>query len=521
MESSKSSDTFRILKGISFSWIKYFLTIGIGIFQTPLLFKNLPKLELNFWYIFFSFGAFLNLADLGLGSSISRIIAYLDNSNSGDDSDFKSITVYLKYSIKQIYYTALFSFSSILLIVVIAIYYSYMLFHNKAAISSNVINYSFIFFLGGIFFNLLTNIPSAVLMGYRDIGYDSIVKSITQLSYFILILIFLPIYKSIFTVSLAFFFQNFIQFIILHTVLYTRHKLIFKVKLEFKKLLQLNIVKTIYKESFPLVINQLGEWLTLQGSIIIATMVVGYGRISDYAVNQQLFTYGVSIALVVNQSMGPFIAKQFIKSNKESLINYYKSTTTICLIIVCFFIIIFLSNVDNIMFVWIGGKHFLGYAFAVLFALIAFCEVQHSVAGNFVWNMGKWPFNKWTLIAGILNVIFGYILGIRYGLLGIAIATFGSKFITLNWYVVYYCLKKLEITIKEYLLTILVPIIAIVAIVLCFTSFARYFMDSIVINKIVYIIIVSSIGVITFSLLIWLKFKNYFKALYQLRIANN
>ena len=76
-----ATDLGKLAKGISFSWIRFALTIIIGIVQTPLLFQNLVKDQLNFWYIFFLFGAFLQMADLGLVQTLSRLIAYIDNSS--------------------------------------------------------------------------------------------------------------------------------------------------------------------------------------------------------------------------------------------------------------------------------------------------------------------------------------------------------------------------------------------------------------------------------------------------------
>jgi len=456
MARKESSDSRKIVKGVTLSWVKFFLAMLIGVVQTPLLFKYLPALELNTWYVFFSFGAFLQISDLGLVSSISRIIAYLDNADPNKPEE--KTTAGLKgFSTHQIYATSLFSFSSILFIFGgIACLISVL---QHRAPESNL-NTAFIIFIAGIIFNLVSNIPTAVLDGYRDVGYDSLVRCIVQVLYFFALFFLLPHFKSILFVSVAFLGQNILQFLTLHIILRLRHRKAFEGSKKLNHLIRLDIVKNVYGQSFPLALNQLGTWLTSQGSVLIASIVLGPNKLSDYVINQQLFSYGISISLVINQIIGPFVAKQYIQDKKENLIAYYRNTVILSLCIVGLFLVALFTSCNNVIDLWVGPGHFLGYEFAVIFALIVFFEVQHSVAGNFVWNMGVWPFNKWTLAAGLLNMVLGFVLGKFYGLFGIAVATFVSKVLTLNWYVVFYCLMKLKMSIKNYLSSVFIPMIS-------------------------------------------------------------
>ncbi|MEO6915220.1 MAG: hypothetical protein ABI151_05755 [Chitinophagaceae bacterium] len=512
MAKKTSSDSKRIIKGVSLSWLKFILTMVIGVVQTPLLFKNLPTVELNTWYVFFSFGAFLQISDLGLVSSISRIIAYLDNADPAKKEE--KITAGLKdFSTHQIYSTSLLSFSSILFLFGSVACITYTLLHRSGDPSLNL---AFIIFIGGIVFNLISNIPTAVLDGYRDVGYDSLVRIVVQVIYFLSLLFLLPVFKSILFVSIAFLVQNLLQFLALHFILRIRHRKIFAGPRALKHLIQLSIVKNVYGQSLPLAVNQIGTWLTSQGSVLIASIVLGPNKLSDYVINQQLFSYGIAISLVINQIIGPFVAKQHIQEKKENLVSYYRNTVILSLFIVGVFLVALFSSVGNIVDLWVGPGHFLGYGFAVIFALITFFEVQHSVAGNFVWNMGVWPFNKWTLFAGIINIGLGFILGKYYGLIGIAMATFISKILTLNWYVVYYCLKKLGMSIMNYLGTVFVPMILSVIGSIGLIFFIKQRIRTAVPNEFIYIVIVSIISFIVFIGIMLALFRKEFKPLFAM-----
>ena len=329
--------------------------------------------------------------------------------------------------------------------------------------------------------------------------------------YFLVLVVFLPHFKSIVFVAGAFLVQNLLVFITLHFILRKRHKKVFQEVLDFKELIRVNIVKKVYSQSFPLAINQVGTWLTTQGSVVMASVVLGPNKLSDYAVNQQLFGYAVSISLVINQIIGPFVAKQYIENQKENLITYYKNTTIASLCIVCLFLAALFSCCDFVIDLWIGPNHFLGYQFAIFFALSTFFEVQHSVAGNFVWNMGKWPFNNWTVGSGLLNIVLAYLLGSQMGLFGIAVASFASKIFTLNWYVVYYCLKKLAMSIQTYLKSVFVPVVVSLLCAVCLALYVKPAIFTLSENKFVSIILVSVVSTVTFSVLAIVFFRKTLK----------
>ena len=507
MFKKENSDKKKIVKGVSLSWLKFFLTLVIGVVQTPLLFKNLPSHELNTWYIFFSFGAFLLISDLGLVSSISRIIAYLDSS-AGLANDEKTAVVFRSYSIKQIYTTSLLSFSFFLVVFGVVISACYYWAHYK---DDPLISLSFVIFVVGIIFNLLSNVPTAVLNGHRDVGFDSIVRSAAQMVYFLALFFLLPVFKSIVFVACAFTIQNFLQFVVLQEIMKRRQKKIFSEKISWKETIRLNIVKNLYRQSLPLAVNQVGEWLTTQGSVFVASLVLGSDKLSDFVVNQQLFSYGIAISLVINQIIGPFIAKQYIENQREKLITYYKNTTIASLSIVSLFLAALYSSCDNIIDLWVGPQHFLGYHFAVVFALITFFEVQHSVAGNFVWNMGKWPFNNWTIASGILNILLAYVLGKQMGLFGIALASFLSKIVTLNWYVMFYCLKKLGLSISNYLKNVFVPIVGSVLFTISVVLYAKKSIYTVADNELISIVLVTAVSSLIFAALTVIFFKKSLK----------
>ncbi|MCC9166150.1 lipopolysaccharide biosynthesis protein [Pontibacter harenae] len=466
----------KVLKGVSFSWIKFATSIAFGIILTPLIFKLLNKNEINYWYLFFSIGSFLQMADLGLASALSRTIAYINNSKEGNSDS--SLEVYKRYTLKQIYYTALLTF---LICVIIIFFVSVVAFSVLDSTNISIITIAYVVYGVGVILNLISNIPSAFLSGLEDVGYDNLVKVLAQVVYFILIVTFLEQFPNILFLSGLFLLQNLIQLLLLHITLYKKHKFIFSSNTKVKSLFAFEAAKEIYKNSMPMFINQLGGWLTNRSVIFITTITVGTAYIADLSVHQQLISYGVAIVSVINQSVGPFIAKKYIKEGRVGVIPLFEKVVILALSLITAFALFVILAGNEILQIWIGTGHFLGNSVITLLAISAILEIQHAVCGNFVWNLGKWPFNYWTLAAGILSMVLGYILGNAFGLEGLVFAFTLSKLLTINWYVVYYCLKELNYNIFKFIINypfMMLLMMSVIIVVVKLTNLLSFFNES-------------------------------------------
>lgn len=438
----------KIVSGISFSWLRFVIGFLIVFIQTPLLFKYLPKEQVGVWFLFFSAAAFLQMSDFGLPSAVSRAIAYIKI--NADRSEQPEVEFYKKYTIKDIYRSSFTSF--IIISAIVVIIGTTLIFILKPGfgvtqISSYEISIAFAIFLIGVFFNMTSNIPNACLNGLGDVGYDSLFRIIIQSSGLIAIWIILPAYPSIKTLASIYLGQGIFSTLIVHWFLRFRHKLLFQVpgKLDF------SLIKHLYKESILLFINQIGGWLTNQSGIWIATLVLGVSQIADYSVLVQLLFYGLSITMSIPAAINPHATSAFATEGVNCLHKYFYLTLKISTFIVGLWIVILAVWGHSILDLWIGTGHFLGYGVLIPLLINLFLEMQHSISGGFVWNTGKWPFVPATVSAGVLNVLFGIIGCYYWSYTGLAIGTMLAKLLTLNWYVVFYALKRLNIPIKIYL----------------------------------------------------------------------
>ncbi len=449
----------RILAGISFSWLRFVLSFLVVFFQTPLYFKHLPKESVGIWFLFFSIASFLQMSDFGLPSAMSRAIAYIKNENK--KSEQQEVLFYTNYSVTDIFKSSFISFFIVSLVVTSGGCSIALLLNSKFdALLSDEVSIAFTLFLIGVFFNMIANVPNACLSGLGDVGIDNLSRIIVQLLGFSLVCFILPIRPLLSTLSCIYLIQSTFSICLSYWFLKKRHNKIFERKGNF----DIYIVKRLYKESFPLFVNQVGGWLTNQSGIWIATFILGASVIADYSILIQLAFYGLGISMAIPTAVNPYAISAFSSEGVKGVYKYFYLTLKGSTFIVGFWIIVLINWGNVILEVWIGKGHFLGYAVLTPILINLFLEMQHGINGGFVWNTGKWPFVSTTVLAGILNVLFGIFGCYNYGFIGLAIGTMLAKLLTLNWYVVSYALNRLQIHIMPYCKEYLMPVITVIII---------------------------------------------------------
>lgn len=500
----------KIISGITFSSLRFVLGFLIAFIQTPLFFKFLPKEQVSIWFLFFSAAAFIQMSDFGLPSSVSRAIAYIKD--KAIQSEQPEVKFYEKFTVKDIYksaFTSFFIISALVVIIGTILIFIYKPGFGATDISSTEISTAFAFFLFGVFFNMTSNIPNACLSGLGDVGYDSLFRIIIQLLGLIAIWILLPAFPTIKTLALIYLGQGVISTLSVHSFLRFKHKTQFKIRGHF----DFSLIKKLYTESIFLFLNQIGGWLTNQSGIWIATLVLGVSQVADFSVLVQLIFYGLSISMSIPAAINPYATSAYAAGGINNLHRYFYLTLKMSTFIVGLWIIILAIWSESILSLWIGSGHFLGYGVLIPLLINLFFEMQHSINGGFVWNTGKWPFFPATITSGILNLLFGYLGCKYYGFPGLAIGTMLAKLFTLNWYVVYYALKRLGITLKtylsEYLYAVILTILAILPVSYFLNTILLKFQSDFIFRKLPGNILVSTLigSIITFVLWSLLYYK--------------
>jgi O-antigen/teichoic acid export membrane protein len=116
----------------------------------------------------------------------------------------------------------------------------------------------------------------------------------------------------------------------------------------------------------------------------------------------------------------------------------------------------------DVVQLWLGPGNFVGQTVLVVFALMLLLDCQHAVTVSVGVATEDIPYGLWLLIAAAINLVLSYVLGVRWGLAGIAAATLIAHLVTVNWYAVYRPLKRFDISVDVYLRQFLLPVALVI-----------------------------------------------------------
>ncbi len=122
---------------------------------------------------------------------------------------------------------------------------------------------------------------------------------------------------------------------------------------------------------------------------------------------------------------------------------------------------------ETVIELWLGEGEFIGWPVLATFCAMLTLEVQHVIMSQACRATRDEPFAPWALAAGVINLVLTWVLIERYGLWGVALATFIAQLVTNNWYAVYRTLRRLEMSVGSYARRAVLPVGALFAATLC------------------------------------------------------
>jgi O-antigen/teichoic acid export membrane protein len=125
--------------------------------------------------------------------------------------------------------------------------------------------------------------------------------------------------------------------------------------------------------------------------------------------------------------------------------------------------------------VWLGPANFVGYPILVVFFVLLFLEAQGYSITLASRATEDEAFAFWSLGSAALKILLAVVLGLRFGLIGIASSTLLAQLVTNHWYMVYRGLGRLRISLRSHLVNVLLPVSALFVLVAAAVWLPLYF----------------------------------------------
>ncbi len=107
---------------------------------------------------------------------------------------------------------------------------------------------------------------------------------------------------------------------------------------------------------------------------------------------------------------------------------------------------------------WLGPGNFSGYPILAIFFVMFFFETQATILSTCSRATEDEVFAPWSIAAGALKIVLSLALGLRFGLMGIALGTLLALALTNHWFMTYRGLRRLGLSAWQHASLVLFPV---------------------------------------------------------------
>ena len=473
MQNNSNKETSRTINVIRNSFWGVISRIGVLLLQficRTIFIKTLGEVYLGLNGLFTNILTILSFAELGLGNAIIYNM-YKPIANK----DHEEVSKLLKLYRKCYNYIALFIFGAGLL----CIPFLNSLIDETPNIKESIYLIYILFLIQSITSYFLTYRRSLISANQKEY-----ICSNADL--------FSELLASILKIIVLLVLKNYILFLIIQIsrnliangILYIKSKKMYP-EIDENKVDSLSKEETkgIFKNVKDLMLYKISSTINSGTDNIIITKIVGLaavGLASNYAlligaVNQILFKVVTSFTA----GIGNLNAKDSIE-NREKVFYTLTFITTWMYGFCTIMLVTFLNTFIGVC--WIGPKFLLSPAIVFALVLDFYISGVQYAGYNYAITTGLFKKAKWgAFSSAIINIILSIILGIKFGVFGIFVATGLSRLFSQTWLDPYLVFKyEFKKSSKEYFLKFLRNFIfVLINLIICYSIFTHITMNNI------------------------------------------
>lgn len=462
------SVTKRIAFGAAASWFSRGVTILLGLVLMPVLFRHLPKEELGVWLLLGQSWAAMGILDLGFGVTLTRRIA-LAKGKSGADPN-TPLTEETLREIADLVFAGrrIYRFMALGVFVISwALGFFYLRHLELHGLSHTTVWIAWTILCACQALNVWATVWTCLLQGVGYIGWDAIISSFISAGMLIAQIIAVLCGGGL--VPLAAIAAVAVLFQRAMTRAFARRRRPELFSLEGKW--NPNVLRGMTSLAFR-------AWLTAMGSVLIFNTDQFF--IADLQGAEGIPAYRAAYIVILNLNMLSitfasssivFVSHLWQAGHVKELHRIIQRNARLGLLIMTCGCACVLSLGHNLFDVWIGPGKFIGYPTLIVFVALLTLETHGFIIVASSRATEDEAFAISAVLGGLLKLGLSWLLMRRYGLLGIALGTLLGQLLTNNWFMAYRGLRRLRMSLREHLKTVLVPV-AIVFVMVLAANFA-------------------------------------------------
>lgn len=438
----------RIAFAVSASWLSKVTVILSGMVLTPALFRFMGKEELGLWYLLANSQSFLGLLSLGITPTLMRHIA-LAKGKSGSDPEVE-LTEETKQHIGDLVVTGRVVLQCLAVVVFLIAWGSGYGLINQIelnTVSPQTVFWAWTLMCAGYAVGVWLSYFDCLLAGMGYVGWDGLIGTVTYLLIILSNIIAVLLGGGLLALGAISLVASLIQRFIFLSIIRWR----FPELLSFPGKWNAQYAKALVKPSLYWWLTDLGAFLILRTDAYFIALLKGAQNIPSYQAAYTLVANLSQVALAFAYSSGVFISQAWQAGALNTVHHMTLRNARLGLSVMAAGVAFLIVVGKEFIELWLGKGNFIGYSVLLVFCIMLTLDTQHGILISCSRATEDEKYAPWALTAGVLNLIFSWVLIKPLGLLGVAIGTMLAQMLTTNWYAVYRPMVRLKLNFGIYL----------------------------------------------------------------------
>lgn len=347
-------------------------------------------------------------------------------------------------------------------------------------------------------------------------GYKKSILTAYQKDYVTNIINFIfTILKSVFQILFLLLTREYLLYLIVNIILSIAPNIVISYKVDkmypflknknYKKIDQ-NEKSEIKNNVRNLVVYKVGDVVSNGTDNILISMFAGINIVGLFYNYNNLFHQAGDVIWNMLTGLTGSIANVNVKENNDKKESILLQTLFVSLYLYGFLCICLGVLINPFITLWLGSEYILSMDIVLIYLLVIYYDGFSFITHVYRNTEGLFKYGKLLpLISSIINLVLSVILGKRYGISGIFIATLISKLLTTIWYMPYLIYKKCynKKPYKFYYKLIYYTLVFILVYYIC-----NYIVSFISLNNILGLIVKALVTVILSNILLIIFFYN-------------
>jgi O-antigen/teichoic acid export membrane protein len=448
-----------IAKQIAFGavsgWFSRAVSILLGLFLMPVLFRHLGREELGVWLLLGQSWAILGILDLGLSATLTRRIAFAvgkrmaTSADASNDQDACEMADLIETG-RKLYH--MMAFGSFLVAFGIGIWGLHHLHLSSLAMPRIYLAWGILCFSQSV--TVFGSTWSCVLQGIGYVGWETFlgafVNSVSLALQIVVVLAGGGLIGLAIVATLGALAQR------LLVMKFTRRKN--HALWAMRGVWRPALVKSMAPVSLRAWVTSVSLVIVLNTDQFFIAGLRGAAQIPAYRAAYSIFINLQMLSVALAASSGVFIAQLWQAGAVQRVHRIVSHNLRLGLSVMVTGGGCVLGLGQRLFNVWIGHGNFIGMRISCVFFLLLFLETQSFIIATSSRATEDEAFALCAVTAAVLNIALSFTLGVKFGLFGIALATLIAQLATSHWFMCYRGLRRLQLSLRSHFTEVLTPI---------------------------------------------------------------